>query len=435
MIKKYIAEFLIFPALILLFASCSKSDNNPVNGGNTTASSNIIISIQSSVATPSVKVIGPGSTYNISSTDTLKDVDPGTYTIAVYRIDMNPTGGDLVGTSYGDLDPVRKISLSTGETKTVNINYVQLPASGKLWVSSDNGETLIAFDKSDLTVPGAPPAAITIQFSFEGPRGFAFDKMGNLWVAGFSQSHIFAFSPGQLSGNTTASPRVTLSNNSINGPDGLMFDASGNLWISNWNLGTLVSYKSATLLNMLATTGNVSNTPDVTITSGNLSEPEYMTFDASGNLWVAGTDPSSYDSEILKFLSGNLNSSGDITPSIVITESNQPTLINVSDLAFDKNGNLWGTDGNSFFRFTANQLLVSGSTVPQFYRGVPAPALLSGLAFDSQANLWIGETYAPRLLRYTYPDNGSGSTYNTSSALDEPSWLAFFPAPAGYPIN
>ena len=118
----------------------------------------------------------------------------------------------------------------------------------------------------------------------------------------------------------------------------------------------------------------------------------------------------------------------------MITESSQPTLINVTGLAFDKNGNLWGTDGNSFFRFSANQLTSSGAVIPQLYRGVSAPALLIGLAFDSQANLWMGETYAPQLIRYTYPNSGSGTTYTTSSDLNEPTWLVFFPPPSGYNI-
>lgn len=433
--KKFLAIFLIVPGLILLFSSCSNNNDNPANSGNTNKQSDLIISIQASTVTPSVKVIGPNTTYNISTTDTLKSIDPGSYTIVVYRVDMSPTGGDAVGISYGDLEPVRKINLNEGESQTVGINYVQLPASGKLWVSNDNGSNIIAFDKSDLTAPGAPAPSINIQSGFEGPRGFAFDKMGDLWVAGFTKSQIFAFSPGQLSGTVTASPRVTLANNSINGPDGLIFDDSGNLWISNWTSGTLISYNSATLLNLLATTGDLTNNPDIQIVSDKLSEPEYMTFDTQGNLWLAGQNPSSLDGEILKFQSADLNTSGDISPSIEIDESGQPTLINVSDLAFDTEGNLWGTDGNSFFRFTANQLTTSGSTIPQLYRGVSAPALLSGLAFDAQANLWMGETYMPRLIRYTYPDNGSGVTYNTSNELNEPSWLAFFPEPAGYPIN
>ncbi len=434
-IKRQMINFIVFTTFTTFFMSCGNSNNNPADSGNNNASAILIISINSPVVTPSVKVTGNTKNYNLSSTDTLKNINPGTYTIISSRVDKSASSGELIGKSYGVLNPVQKITVNAGETKTLNINYVELPSSGKLWVSDDNGSRMLAYDKAVLTTPGAPSPAVKIQFNFEGPRGFAFDKMGNLWVAGFSKNHIFAFSPGQLSGNTSANPLITISSNSINEPNGLIFDASGNLWISNWSLGNIISYKSDSLLNMLVKSGNITAEPDIQITSTALKEPEYMTFDASGNLWIAGQNPSSNDGEIIKILSSDLNSSGEVTPSIVLSESSQPTLINVTSLAFDKNGNLWGTDGNSFFMFTTGQLTSSGATVPQFYRGVPAPALLTGLAFDSQANLWIGETYSPRLIRYTYPDNGIGTTYNTSNALDEPTWLVFFPPINGYSIN
>ncbi len=434
-LRKFLYRLLLGISITVLFYSCS-SGNNPVNNSGTTAQTGkISIVISSPVSIPQVIIKGEGKTYNISNNDTLKNIKPGKYILIVHRFDISPSGGKLVGKVYGDLNPVRQFQLEAGKTVSLNIQYVEQPASGKLWVSNNNGSRLLAFDKSVLTSPGAPTPKVKIQFSFAGIRGFAFDKMGNLWVAGFSKSHIFVFAPGQLSGSTVAAPVVTLFNSSISGPVGLIFDASGNLWISNWNTGTLISYKSETLLNLLVKSGNVTTVPDIQITSTKLKEPEYMAFDASGNLWLAGKDPASNKSEIVKYPSGLLNSSGTISPSIVITESSQSTLVNISGLAFDKSGNLWGTDGNSFLRFSANQLTSSGATVPQFYRGVPAPALLTGLAFDSQANLWIGETYAPRLLRYTYPNSGSGITYNTSSDLNEPSWLVFFPPPSGYVIN
>ena len=433
-IKYRLIRNLLLINLIFIFLSCSKGDN-PTNSSGTTGPANLIVNINSTAVTPKVKVTGNDTTvYYLSATDTLKSVTPGTFVITAYRVDQNPAGNDLIGKSFGDLNPVRKINIKAGETKSINIDYVEFPGSGMCWVSDDNGSRLLAFDKNSITSPGAPAPAVKIQFSFEGPRGIAFDKMGDLWVAGFSKNRIFAFSPEQLSGNTTASPAVTLTNNSISGPIGLIFDIKGDLWISNWTTGLLVAYKPSTLINMLSSPGSVSNSPDIQITSANLTEPEYMAFDALGNLWVAGKDPSTNNADILKFSAINLGSSGNISPSITITESSTPTLINVTALAFDKNGNLWGTDGNSFFRFSASQLKSSGATVPQFYRSVPAPSLLIGLAFDAQANLWMGETYTPRLIRYTYPNSGYGTTYNTSSDLDEPTWIVFFPPPPGYLI-
>ncbi len=434
-LRKFLYRLLLGISITVLFYSCS-SGNNPVNNSGTTAQTGkISIVISSPISIPQVIIKGEGKTYNISNNDTLKNIKPGKYILVVHRFDISPSGGELVGKVYGDLNPVRQFQVEAGKTVSLNIQYVEQPASGKLWVSDDNGSRLLAFDKSVLTSPGAPIPKVKIQFNFVDLKSIAFDKMGDLWVAGFSKNKIFAFTPAQLTGSNSANPAVTILNNSIDGPWGLAFDNQGNLWISNWFSGTIISYKADSLLTFLSETGTISNTPDIIITSSKLQLPEYMTFDAEGNLWVAGQNVAISKSQIVKFSSGSLSSSGDVIPSIVITESNQSTLVNVSGLAFDNKGNLWGTDGNSFFRFSANQLTSSGATVPQFYRGVPAPALLTGLAFDSQANLWIGETYAPRLIRYTYPNSGSGITYNTSSDLNEPSWLVFFPPPSGYVIN
>ncbi len=426
--------FLVLLFTSLIITSCSNNDN-PTNPNSKNNSTNIIVTINSNIVVPKLMLIGKDKTYNLSTTDTLQNITPGTFTLIAERVDVGSTSGNLVGKSYGVIKPVQQFQVAEGETKEINLTYTELPASGKLWLSDDTGSQLLAFANSKLITPGSPSPDTKITFSFEGLRGFAFDKMGNLWVAGFSSSKLFVFTPDQLSNSSTASPLLTITDNSISGPYGLIFDYSGNLWISNWNSGTIISYNLATIITLLTKSGNISSTPDITLTSTKLKEPEFMAFDFSGNLWIAGSDPSSNKSEIIKYPSTSLKTSGEILPTVTITESSQPTLINVSGLAFDKSGNLWGTDGNSFFRFSPNQLISSGATIPQLYKGVPSPALLTGLAFDAQSNLWMSETYSPRLIRYTYPNSGYGTTYNSSNSLNEPNWICIFPPPSGLPIK
>jgi sugar lactone lactonase YvrE len=424
----------VFILLVVFFLLCipnlSQAKGHPAIKHPKSKFGNLFLTIQSGDVNANVRVMGPDKTYNINKSNHFKNIPPGYYTVLVFRVDVPATESERIGKVFGELKPVRRYHIRAGDTVYASVRYVEQPASGKLWVSNETGARLLAYSKDDLAAPGSPEPFAKIQFSYVGLRQFSFDKMGDLWVAGFSKRKIFAFSPTQLEGNKKAEPVVTISNASIDGPWGLAFDQDGNLWISNWNTGRIISYKFESLVKMLGSERLSKKPPDETIVSSKLQKPEFITFDPSGNLWLTGQNPGNYKSEILEISADRLKKSGEIEPSITITESEIPTLIGVNSLEFDKQGNLWGADNTAIFRFDASQLTTSGPIVPKFYRTLSSPVLVSGIALDAKGDLWFGEQYNANIIHYKYPDEGKGTVYISGNSIEEPAWIAIYPEPS-----
>ena len=145
---------------------------------------NLFLTIHSGDVNANVRVIGPDKTYNINKSKFFKNINPGYYTVLVFRSDIPAKEGERIGKVFGELRPVRRYHIKAGDTVYASVKYVEQPASGKLWVSNETGARLIAYNKDALDAPGSPVPFAKIQFSFVGLRQFSFDKMGDLWVAG-----------------------------------------------------------------------------------------------------------------------------------------------------------------------------------------------------------------------------------------------------------
>jgi streptogramin lyase len=191
-------------------------------------------------------------------------------------------------------------------------------ASGNLWVSNVGANTVVQFSVSQLASSGSPTPAVTVgasSGSLNAPVGIAFDASGNLWVGNALGNTLVAFNPSQLAANGTPTPAVTLSANanSIDGVIGLAFDGNGNLWIANGNSGfdTVVQFSAS----QLASTGAPTPPVILTATAGSLADPAGLAFDNSGNLWVANFSGSS----VVEFTSSQLVTSGSPTPNVIVS--------------------------------------------------------------------------------------------------------------------
>jgi sugar lactone lactonase YvrE len=108
-------------------------------------------------------------------------------------------------------------------------------ASGALWVSNQNADTVVRFGASQLLVSGSPVPEATIgddgSGDLERPFGLAFDASGDLWVANIEgPDAVLRFSdPGALSGSVDPTAAATLTG--VTNPIGLAFDNSGSLWV------------------------------------------------------------------------------------------------------------------------------------------------------------------------------------------------------------
>ena len=111
----------------------------------------------------------------------------------------------------------------------------------------------------------------------------------------------------------------------------------------------------------------------------------------SGTLWLTKSGPKIYgiDAAVLA------GPGGSITPG-----SSLGAGTNYDDIAFDKNGNLWITDGgaNIVQEWSQNQNSTPLQTITANSKGsIGGPV---GLAFDAQGNLWVSNYFKHTLVRY-----------------------------------
>ncbi len=111
----------------------------------------------------------------------------------------------------------------------------------------------------------------------------------------------------------------------------------------------------------------------------------------SGKLWLTKSGPKFYgiDDAVLA------GPGGSITPG-----SSLGAGTNYDDIAFDKSGNLWITDGgaNVVQEWSQNQNSTPLQTITTNSKGsIGGPV---GLAFDAQGNLWVSNYFKHTLVRY-----------------------------------
>jgi hypothetical protein len=191
---------------------------------------------------------------------------------------------------------------------------------GNLWLASnappgpDGNRRILKFAASRLLVSDSNPLPdVTIRSSSRWyPIALAFDRVGNLWVADFSNDRLVKFSPGQLLADGAPTPATILSNvgpgNPLSLPVDTAIDADGNLWVSNLadeHPGDLVMY-SATQ----AAAGGSPN-PAIRILRPTLRFARGLAFDASGGLWM------SIPGALARFSRSQLSSGGSPTPLLV----------------------------------------------------------------------------------------------------------------------
>ena len=175
------------------------------------------------------------------------------------------------------------------------------------------------------------------------------------------------YSPN-ASGNVA--PLASFANGSY-GPTTMTFDPSGDLWVANENTSDLFELTQAEL-------STPSSAPAVTLfaESGALANPFGMTFDSSGNLWVV----SNAWSKVYEYSKSQLASSGGPTPVMTISQ-NTP----IFGVAFDASGNLWVSTAKTVVEYSKAELAKKS----------PAPSRTissSGGAqdvFDASGDLWL----------------------------------------------
>lgn len=258
-----------------------------------------------------------------------------------------------------------------------------------IYVSSSDG-TVSTYDVSLSTPEAIEGSRTVIASGFSQPRGLAFDRDNNLFIASYSSNMISKLTPDGV-----LTPFVT---SGLDSPYGLAFDSSGYLYVVNTDNDGPLQPSPQYSIKKIA--------PDATMTTvtTQLFLPTGLAIDGSDNLYVANFGTSS----VLK-----------ITPNNVISTFASNTIGQPHSLTFDSQGYLY-VAGHGGWKVTK---IAPDGTVTTFAEPLTSP---SGIAINSDGSVFITEN-GDNIRKYSsdgsflYSFNAEGAIYLAFQPVPEPS--------------
>ncbi len=308
-------------------------------------------------------------------------------------------------------------------------------AQDGLWTASGSTPAILHLEPTQRLTSGnrTPATAIsTPSADLFDLNGLAFDVDGTMWVTSQDDSTLVAFPPASLtrSGSAAAAIVISSNNGSLSAPTGLAFDRQHRLWVANKANGTIVRFDPAQLRS--------SGSPVPAVTVSGLGEPNALAFDAAGSLWMSDARRN----KVASFGEDQLDASGFLAPRVVVSAL-AASLAIPSGIAFDADGNLWvGNIGNqTVVAFSPAQLAAGGTLAPHVVLSSNEGSLNipAGLAFDNDGSLWVMggagalEKFPRSALNATGAPAPGVRIGVTGYVLF---WsVAFWPTPAPLPLN
>jgi trimeric autotransporter adhesin len=262
---------------------------------------------------------------------------------------------------------------------------------------------LAGTSRSGYSGDGGP--ATTAQLN--NPAGLSVDKAENIYVADLGNNRIRKIAStgtittvaGNGSGGYSGDGGPAI-NAGIYAPNGLAIDGAGNIYVVDNGDGRVRMIATTGIITTIAGNGSGGYSGDGgPATSAQLSNPEDIAMDGSGNLYIS--DWGNFRirkvsaAGIITTVAGNgsQGSSGDGGPALSAS-------IDFPDgLAVDSRGNLYIADGNSrTVRMVSTSGIITSVIAGTGYSGDGGPASgagltwAGGLAFDSVGNLYIADS-------------------------------------------
>ncbi len=190
-------------------------------------------------------------------------------------------------------------------------------------------------------------------------------------------------------GSTIAASVATFISSNLSNPQGLAFDSTGNLWVGNVGNSLISKFN--------ASGGNVISYNINGFTAKGLA------FDSTDNLYVA-------------FLSNNIGKFGFSGETMISQSYISSNLNGPVGLAFDSTGNLYAANAGDS---TISKFNASGGYISNITSNLSAP---QGLAFDSTGNLYAANARDNTISKFS---SSGGYISNITSNLSAPYGLAF----------
>jgi sugar lactone lactonase YvrE len=179
-----------------------------------------------------------------------------------------------------------------------------LDASGNLYVADETNHTIRRITPGGIVSTyagiagssGTTNATIATNARFNRPSGVTLDSAGNLYVADTFNHTIRKITPAGvvttfagLEQTTGATDGPGLSAALFNRPSGLAIDSAGNLYVADTGNSTIRKITSAGVVTTLAGLSTISGLKDGTGTNAWLNQPQALSLDSVGNVYVADT--------------------------------------------------------------------------------------------------------------------------------------------------
>jgi sugar lactone lactonase YvrE len=237
------------------------------------------------------------------------------------------------------------------------------------------------------------------------------------------------FSASQLAGTTSAAAAIAITTGSV-GNFGAVFDNFGDLWRSTYHQDTVETYSPY----QLSGSGAPASPFAITVfgAAGLVIDPSFET------LWVASSDSSA----LWGYYFNNIyyGYGPPYTPDLVIS-AKQNSLSGPTGIAFDSQGNLWVANGtgNTLVEYSGAQLntgtggtLTPAITLTANSNSIRGPMMI---AFDASGDLWVangGQANYSSVVEFSAAQlaaSGSPTPNVTLSpnagSLNQPAGLAF----------
>ena len=185
--------------------------------------------------------------------------------------------------AHGAINDDLEASIVLSSDANSSPSAVVTDSSGNIYVA-DHNDAIFIYPASEYQKPGtyddASPSTVISgeRTGLHTPRALALDSNKNIWVANQSDNSISKFAAQQPEDESNVAPVATIkgSRTLLSEPNAVTIDAKGNIWVTNSKVDEIYVFKAGS-------TGNTA--PSCIIRSDDIHSPSGITVDANGNIY------------------------------------------------------------------------------------------------------------------------------------------------------